>query len=235
MRKHTGFIIFFTLLILIFFWKLISMKGAFLGGDYAAQFYPWSRTYSAAIQDFRFPYWTRWFHSGFPLMAEGQVGGFYPLNMLFFFFLPFRIAYNYIVVFHFVLAGVFTYMFARKTGACQWGGALATLLFCFGSAYAGCFYNTVMVKTLVWVPLVLLLFEKYFENRKARYVIGAGVVLGIQLLAGFVQMAFYSALFYLVYFIYGLMTRKDMRIRDILILAAGLSAAGIIFYPQFVL
>ena len=235
MKKHIGFILFFTTLILIFFWKILSMKSAFLNGDYAVQFYPWSMAYSESIKAFQFPFWTRDFQSGFPLMAEGQVGGFYPLNMLFFFFLPFRVAYNYIVVFHFILAGIFTYMYTRKLGGCQWGGALAALLFCFGSAYAGCFYNTVTVKTLIWLPLVLLLFESYFDNKKPGYVIAAGFILGMQFLAGFAQLAVYSALFYVVYFTYGLAVRKDLKFKDIIVGCTGFFIAAVMFMPQFIL
>lgn len=235
MKKHTGFLIFFTFIILFYFWKIISMRSAFLGGDYAAQFYPWSLIYSGSIKGLLFPYWTRFFQSGFPLMAEGQVGGFYPLNLVFFFFLPFRIAYNYIVVFHFILAGIFTYIYTRKLGACQWGGALAALLFCFGSAYAGCFYNTVTVKTLIWVPFVLWLFEKYFDNKKPGYVFGAGFILGIQLLAGFTQVAIYSAVFYLIYFMHGLIVRKNFKARDIGIVGGAFALAAFLFLPQFIL
>ncbi|MBU0572064.1 MAG: YfhO family protein [Candidatus Omnitrophica bacterium] len=235
MRKHGGFIIFFTVVIFIFLWKLILMKGAFLGGDYLAQFYPWSMIYADSIKGFSFPFWTRFFQSGFPLMAEGQVGGFYPFNFIFFFLLPFRAAYNYIVVFHFILAGLFTYAYTRKLGSCQWGGAVSALLFCFGSAYAGCFYNTVTVKTLIWVPLVLLLFEKYFNNKKTGYILGAGLVLGIQLLAGFAQAAIYSALFYAVYFIYGLKLRGNLKLKDVIVLFAGFFLAALIFFPQFAL
>ena len=232
MKKHTGFIIFFTFLICLFFWKVLLLRGAFLGGDYGAQFYPWSSIYSESIKNLIFPYWTRFFHSGFPLMAEGQVGGFYPFNMMFFYLLPFRIAYNYIVVFHFVLAGLFTYFYTRKIGACQWGGALAALLFCFGSAYAGCFYNTVTVKTLIWVPLVLWFMEEYFERKRIGYIVGSGIVLGIQFLAGFAQLALYSAAFYAVYYFYGLWVRKELRMKDVLVISGALLISILMFYPQ---
>ena len=235
MKKHAGFIAFFAFVIVFYFWELICMKSAFLGGDYASQFYPWSQIYATSIKQFIFPFWTRFFHSGFPMIAEGQVGGFYPLNLLFFFALPFKIAYNYLVVCHFLLAGIFTYMYSRKLGACQWGGSIAALIFCFGSAYAGCFYNTVTVKTLIWVPFVLWLFENYFDTKRVRYILSAGVILGMQLVAGFAQVACYSAAFYLVYLIYGLYLRKDIKIKDLFSLAVAYLIAGVIFLPQFLL
>ncbi|MFH1664829.1 MAG: hypothetical protein ABIA77_01640 [Candidatus Omnitrophota bacterium] len=235
MKKHAGFILFFAAVIIVFFWKMMIMRAAFLYGDYADQVYPWSLIYAESVKNFQFPFWTRFFQSGFPLMAEGQVGGFYPLNLLFFFFLPFHIAYNYIVIAHFVLAGVFTYMLTRKLGACQWGGALAALLFCFGSAYAGCMINTSTVKTLIWFPFVLWLFEGYFQSRKLFLIITAGAVLGIQLLAGSTQIALYMAVFYFLYFTYGLFVRNNLRIKDILNILMALGIAAIIFLPQFIL
>ncbi|MFH1645722.1 MAG: hypothetical protein ABIB11_04800, partial [Candidatus Omnitrophota bacterium] len=139
------------------------MKEGFLGGDYIAQFYPWTKLYSESLKNFSLPFWSRYIHSGFPLMAEGQIGGFYPVNIIMYFFLPFKVAYNYSVILHFLIAGFFTYLYSRKLGADQWGGSLAALLFCFGSAYAGCFYNVVTLRTLCWFPVVLLLFEKALD------------------------------------------------------------------------
>jgi hypothetical protein len=211
------------------------MKAAFLGGDYLVQFYPWSKIYSEAIKNFTFPFWTRYIGSGFPLMAEGQIGGFYPLNIIMFFFLPFNIAYNYSVVLHFILAGIFTYIYTRKLGADSWGGSLSALLFCFGSSFAGCFYNIVTLKTLAWFPVVLFLFEKYFENKRFRYILTAGCILGIQLLAGFTQMAAYSALFYFLYFCSGLNARKEFKLDDLFKIIISFFVALIIFFPQLIL
>ena len=185
MKKHKGFIIFFISIMLLYLHELIFMKSSFLGGDYLSQFYPWSKFYAESIKNFQFPFWSNSFHSGFPLMAEGQVGGFYPLNIVTFFIFLFRFAYNLIIVGHFILGGIFCYLFSRKLGSNQQSGTLAVLLFCFGSAYAGCFYNVVTMKTLVWFPLVLLMIEYFFDTLKLRFLIIAGLVTGIQFPAGF--------------------------------------------------
>lgn len=202
LKDHGFFIVAFTFTIAVFLYPLISMKSSFLYGDNFVQFYPWFKCYSESIKHFSLPYWIREMGGGFPLMAEGQIGGYYPLNLAIFFALPFKAAYNYSIILHFILGGVFTYLYARKAGADKDGGYLASLLFCFGSAYAGCFYNIITLHTLVWFPLALLLFEIFFDNGQFRYIILAGLTLGMQFLAGFVQMAAYSAFFYLAYFLY---------------------------------
>lgn len=202
MKKHIGFILFFTAIVAIFLGKLFFLKYSFLSGDYAEQFYPWSKIYSSAIKNFAFPFWTRYFHCGFPLMAEGQIGGFYPLNIIMFFLLPLKVAYNYSIILHFALAGIFTYMLSRKLGASQLGGCLSSLTFCFGSAYAGCFYNIITLKTLTWFALVLLLIEFFTNSKKYYFIILAGLIAGMQFLAGFIQMAVYAFTFYIIYLLY---------------------------------
>ena len=235
MKKHKVFIIFFGISALVFLWKLIIMKGAFLGGDYSEQFYPWSIIYAESIKNFQFPFWTRYVQSGFPLMAEGQIGGFYPLHMIFYFFLPFRVAYNYLIILHFVMAGVFTYVYSGKMGACRWGSTLAAFIFCFGSAYAGCMINTATLKALAWFPLVLFLLERYFDEKRFFFIIVSGIVLGIQLLSGSAQVALYSVLMCLLYFTTGVIVRRDFRLSNLFCLIGLPAIAFMVFFPQFVL
>ncbi len=211
------------------------MKSAFLGGDYLVQHYPWSKIYAESIKNLSFPFWIRYFHGGFPLMAEGQIGGFYPLNIIMFFALPFNVAYNYSVVLHFILGGIFTYIYSRKLGTSQWGGALAALLFCFGSAYAGCFMNTAATRTVIWFPLVLFLYEKLFETRKIKYVVFAGFIIGLQLLGGYIQLGIYSVIFYFIYFIYGGINNKTLNFKSFIYFTLSMVIAALIFLPQFII
>ena len=234
-KDHLGFAIFFSIVIAVFLYPLITMRGGFIWGDSFVQFYPWSKCYAESIKSFSFPYWVKAMGSGFPLMAEGQIGGFYPLNILLLFVLPFKIAYNYSVVLHFIMGGIFTYLYSRKLGADQSGGSLAALLFCFGSAYAGCFYNIVSLRTLAWFPLVLLLIEHYFDKQRFIYLFFGGVILGLQFLAGFVQMAAYSAFFYLAYFLYKAATAKIAINKALACLAVFLTTPVVAALPQLIL
>ncbi|MBI4707935.1 MAG: YfhO family protein [Candidatus Omnitrophica bacterium] len=201
-RKDLGYIGLFVVIVIFVFWDVVILKSAFLKGDYAQQFFPWYKIYSDSIKSFHLPLWTNYVQCGFPLFAEGQIGSLYPFNLLFFFFLPFKAAYNYSFLFHFVLAGVFTYLFSRKLKAAPSGAFLAAILFCFGSVYAGCFVNTSSLKSLAYFPLVLLLFETYLEKRKIGFLFLIGVIVGLQFLCGAMQMTVYALFFYTVYFMY---------------------------------
>ena len=235
MKKNRWFFIFFGLILLIFFKDLFFMKSAFLSGDSFCQFYPWSKIYSESIKHFTFPYWVKSMGNGFPLMAEGQVGGFYPLNILLFFSLPLKVAYNYSVLLHFIMGGIFMYAYTRKLGADEAGGFLSAVLFCFGSAYAGCFYNIVTLRTLAWFPLVLLLIERYFDRARLRNIVLVGIISGFQLLAGFIQMAVYSVLFYLLYFIYKAAEKKIGIRKSLVSISVFLVTSIVIALPQLIL
>jgi hypothetical protein len=232
---HKIFIIFFGAAFLLFLRDLISMHSGFISGDYSVQFYPWSMLYAESIKNLSFPYWTRYVQSGFPLMAEGQVGGFYPLHIMFYFLLPFRVAYNYVVVVHFIIAGVFTYLYSFKVGTCRGGGTLAAIVFCFGSAYAGCLINTATLKTMAWFPLILLLIEYYFDRKRPFFIIGTGVILGIQLLAGASQVALYAVTMAIIYYGTGLIVRKMLNIKSFLLGVTMPLLALLVFLPQLLL
>jgi hypothetical protein len=234
-NKHVNFFTVFAAALAVFLWDIIFLKGYFIGGDNFVQFYPWFKTYASAIKNFQFPFWTRFMQSGFPLMAEGQIGGYYLPNILFFLTLPFKFAYNYSVVFHFILAGVSIYFLARKLGASWMGGTLSALVFCFGSSYAGCFYNVITLRTLSWTPLVFLLIEHYFDRDKPAFLFLAGLVFGFQLLAGFVQVAVYSGVFYFLYFVYKIKLQHTRASRHMGRFFVFCAIAGLVFLPQLVL
>lgn len=224
-----------VLIILFFLFPVLSMEKAFLYGDNFAQFFPWFKTYAESIKNFHFPYWVRGIQCGFPLMAEGQIGGFYPLNILFFFILPFKAAYNYSIIFHFLLGGVSIFFLSKKLGSSLLGSLLAGVIFCFGSAYAGCFYNIITLRTLSWVPAVFLLLECYFEKNRIFYAAAAGIIMGLQFLAGFVQLAIYSWIFYLLYFIYKATFSKGYIKNNIFGFLLFSVVGAVIFLPQLFL
>ena len=231
-KENIYFILLFTAGVLAVFFDITFLKKAFLKGDYLQQLFPWSTIYSASIKDLHLPLWIRSVQCGFPLFAEGQIGQLYPGNLLLFFTLPFRAAYNYSFLLHFIACGIFTFLFARKKGVDLWGGVLAAILICFGSAYAGCFVHLATLRTLSWFPLILLLLEEYLEKKKAGYLLFAALVGGMQLLAGSMQMALYAIFFYCFYFAYRSLEERRpilLFLRDIAVLAV---APFVIATPQ---
>jgi len=234
-KQHKNFILAFSFTLLFFLGPVFFMQKSFFGGDSFVQFLPWLKSYSLSLKNLHFPYWIRQIGSGFPLMAEGQIGGYYPLNILMFFALPFRAAYSYSALIHFLIAGLFTYIYLRQLGSSQLGGYIGALIFCFGSSYAGCFYNIVTLRTLAWFPAVLYFLELYLKRDKIRYIIYASIIFGCQFLAGFVQMAAYSSIFYIGYYLYKSKLKRKPITKNIYVLFTFLGIAFLISLPQLIL
>lgn len=224
-----------VLVILAFLFPLVTLNKSFVGGDNFVQFYPWYKAYSASLASGTLPFWVSGMQSGFPLMAEGQVGGYYPLNLAIFYLLPFNIAYNYSIIMHFILGGIFIFMYMRQLNIKPEGSLFGSILFCFGGSYAGCFYNIVTLKTFIWFPLVLFLIERYFQRRQNTYLFLSAVFFGIQLLAGFAQVAVYSGFFYLVYYIVRAIEKKEKYTKLFLNIFIFLALSFLVFLPQFFL
>ena len=228
------FLAMFSLLACLVFGDAFLLKSTFMTGDYFQQFYPWTQFYAESIKDFNLPLWTSQVQSGFPLFAEGQTGMLYPLNLVLFFLLPFKMAFNASFFIHFILAGFFMYLYSRKTGAGSYGAFLAAIILCFGSVYGGGFINLSTLKSLCFFPLILFLFEKYLgsHENKIKYFMFIGVLWGIQLLAGSFQMTFYNICFCMLYFFYRNFAEKEKSFRLIKYIAMACCIALFISIPQ---
>ena len=199
--KENPFVITFVFVISLFLWKFIILKESFLLGDYSVQHIPWSRFLADSLDTLSLPLWTPYMHSGFPILAEGQIGALYPPNLIMYFFLPYKIAYTYNILLHFVLAGIFMYIYVREVGMSKTAATITVIAFLFGSAYGGCFYSIMSLKVLVWFPLLLFLTEKLFKKEEMLYGILIGIVISVQILAGYLQFALYSIMFSTLYFV----------------------------------
>ena len=186
-----------------FHFDLFTLKSAFLSGDHRDQQYPWAKFFQQEIRAGRLPWWTSQIHCGFPLLAEGQIGAFYPLNFLFFYFLPIKVAYNYIVLFQYLLGALLFYIYGRRSGLLEWPALFATLIYLFGSTQGGYFYyNYISQKVVIWLPLTLILIDRLREKRKFRDAFFLGVVFAVQIFAGYLQVAVYSLIYSSLYFLF---------------------------------
>lgn len=138
--------------------------------------------------------WTSLLFCGFPLFAEPHMALFYPLNWLFFKIIPIELAFSYLIVFEFFLAGLFTYLFARLIGLKELPSlisALAFSLFGFLPSYLG---NSTVIHSSIWLPSVFYFLELTLRKKRFTFSLLAGLSLSLQILAGFPQMAFITFL-----------------------------------------
>jgi len=232
-KKHAAWLVGFGALFVIFLHPLFTLEKGFTLGDYDQQFYPWTKYFADELRAGRWAFWTPLIQCGFPLFAEGQTAMLYLPNLLLFAPpLPFNIAYNAMFLAHFILGGIFSYAFARKRGLSSTASAVFSIAFTFGSAYAGCFYNIVTMRTLVWLPALLWLIERGLGALRISWVWWVyALVLSQALLGGFLQTSFYGLGFAALYFILRFRVRGGT-IRDFWCFVLANALALIIASPQ---
>ena len=196
LKRHRYFILFYGALFISFLWPLLALKSSFLLGDYWVQFYPWSHHLATVLKNGQLPYWTNLMACGFPLVAEGQVGAYYPIHLILYRILPFFAAYTWNIPLHMGIGGLGFYWYARRIGLKNEGSVLSAVIFSFSSAYGGCFYTTGTLRVLSWLPWGLWLLEglRSADKKEAKVflVLSLGVLASFMWTAGFPQLAFYA-------------------------------------------
>ncbi|MBI4970707.1 MAG: hypothetical protein HZC17_02585 [Candidatus Omnitrophica bacterium] len=202
LRGDLGFVLLLCGVIFVYLFDLFTLRYGFLSGDHLAQHYPWASFLWDEIHHLRLPWWCPFNQCGFPLLAEGQVGAFYPPNLIFLGLLPFDIAYNYEVLFHYLVAGVGFYFYVRRIGLRSVAALLGAVIFLFGSAQGGFSYNITSQRVLAWFPICLLLIDCMLENPRPVYCGLLALVLALQAVAGYQQFSIYFYGFACFYFIF---------------------------------
>jgi len=133
--------------------------------------------------------------TGFPLLAEGQVGALYPPNGLLLWLLPIDRAVNLSIVLHFFLGGLFSIIYARSLGLDGLPAILVGLVFSLCGFLVVHAKHMNMVASAAWLPLFLALIERQLRGqRPRRAAAGVALVTAAMLLAGHPQIAYCSLL-----------------------------------------
>jgi hypothetical protein len=207
---------FLALLTILFFWP-VFFAGYWLphgGGDLVSFLWPQYSFAGEAVRSGSIPLWGPYLYSGAPFLADNQAGVLYPINLLAFLIFP-KLSYQVmegLTIFHIWLAGAAMYVALRvwptlaptlsltvsrpaaaRTRAERGSiGRLPALLgaiaFMFNDVLVVHIGNLNLIAVAAWLPLILALYARGLSERRAKWIIGSGVVFAIALLAGHAQM-----------------------------------------------
>ena len=187
---------------MVFFFEATFGGGAFFVQDVMVQNYPFREFCARALKAGQLPLWNPDINFGFPLLAEGQAGFFYPFNLLAAYFLPTYAALSYNIVFHLWLAAVGTYLYLRTLECGRPAALLAALTFGLGGYIVTRGMSPNFVGASAWLPFLFLAIELSLQRRRWRPLLIAAVVAGLQFLVGHPQAAVYSLGAALLYGLY---------------------------------
>ena len=153
------------------------------------------------IEGFPSLLWNQYVESGYPFLPDIQNGVCYPFRFLFF-LLPPVAAYNGLLLLHFSMAGLFTYLYLRSLGCSRIASILAGTVAMFAPTTNLRIVHPTVIFTLVWVPLVLCFLEKSVATKNKKFLVLAAFAFTLQLYACFFQVVLYSGILYVIYLYY---------------------------------
>lgn len=159
--------------------------------DPVRQQIPWRKLVIDDLKKGTLPSWNPYNFSGTPLLSNIQAGTFYPLN-LFFFFLPFDIAWTALIMIQPILAALFLYLYLRRRNVSSTVAVFGGIIWAFcGFSIAWLTWGTI-VQTALWLPLMLLAID---TSSIVLFVVASACTL----FAGHTQVALYSFAFAALY------------------------------------
>ncbi len=200
------------------------------------QFYPSRKFLAESIHAGTVPWHNPYSFSGTPFVADGQSAVFYPINWLYA-ILPLASAFGIVAALHTFLAGLFFTLFARHKGM-AWESSLAgaTVWMLCGTMAAWQMWQVVDA-ALCWIPLGLFFADRIVNESstksKSLDIAGLAIALGMMLLAGHLQFAFYGLTIIALYAIVCAWARRRFStlLPALLSLIAALAIASIQILP----
>ncbi len=184
--------------LLVAFFELVTLQRALYFFDISEQIGPLRYAFSQALGEGRLPLWSDGMFSGFPIFAEGQGGPLYPLNLIFYPFLPFWQALNLTYTLLELVAALSAYALFRQH-ASRGAAAVGALVYALSGALLTHHFHIPILSAMALAPAALALLELLLRRPSpARFAALAGVWAVVHF-AGHSQSATLLALASLVY------------------------------------
>ena len=167
--------------------------------DLVLENYVWKQFIRESLADRQIPLWNPYLFSGLPFLAAGQHSALYPLSVIFY-ALPLTKAYGWFTAMQLALAGLSMYAYGRVLRLNRFGSLLAGITYMFSTFFVVSVVFTMVIAAAAWLPLLLAVIETIIRKQEQKgpvsyspipYVIVGAVVLGVQALAGHVEITYY--------------------------------------------
>jgi len=172
-------------------WEVLTLAGVPVARDMQMFFVPQKHLLWEALHDGRIPLWTQFIGTGSPFLANVQSGVFYPPHWLFA-VLPFYAAFNFLVVLHFMLGGIFACLLCRKLGMGRTAAYIAALTWMLGGYFASLLNLVNALQGATWAPALAWALLRALEDSSHRSLAVLTLVAACALLAGEPQSFLFS-------------------------------------------
>jgi hypothetical protein len=209
----------------LFFFPVLFEGSTFFFRDIHHFAYP-MKLYIARIWAMgEWPYWYPYLFQGTPFMSLMHPGVFYPPSALFL-LQDFLFAFHTYFLFHHLVLMVSVYALCR-----YWERSIPAALCASLTALLGGYFLSLaslynQFQSAIWLPLILLLWQKFMLEGGLKYFCGAVVFLAFQVLGGGPEHAIFSVLLIYAHSLY-LVKDRGFKQKTLAVLALGLSALAL--------
>ncbi len=171
-----------------------------LVSDLILENYVWKKFVRESISARQLPLWNPYILSGQPFLANGQHSAMYPFSLIFY-VLPLTKAYGWFTVSQLWLAGLFMYIFCRTLRISRLGALVAGIAYSLSAFFIVRVVFTMVLAGAVWLPLILAMIETVVRKQEEKgqtsyspvpYIVAGAIALGLQTLAGHVEITYYT-------------------------------------------
>ncbi|MBN1389684.1 MAG: YfhO family protein [Candidatus Thermoplasmatota archaeon] len=211
------FILLIFITVTIFFWRILLEPDHMIyspHSDTIDQFYPWRLVADRSMRDGELPFWNPFNFGGEPLLANMQLGFFYPINLVLFMVFPVHSAFGLSFMLHLFIAGLSVYLVARRVGLDRNASFISSMVFIFSGYFMGHVYSGHygQVCSASWIPMIYLTFDHALKRNSLKWGVITGLLVGNQFLAGHIQIVLFSAIMLIISYIYHIRWhRRSMR------------------------
>ena len=192
-----GLALFFSSI--LFFYDLLGGRYILFERDLGPYFIPPRFFWVESIKNGEFPLWNPYQFSGHPFFANPQHAILYPLNTLFF-LLPFDVAFNTVIILHFFLGGLFTYLLLKDLKVSSTGSLISGLIFMLSGYLLSVHSLLAILLSVIWTPLIMMFFRRAITNPGLKNEILTAVFITLSFLGGGIEIV-YGNFFVLVFMI----------------------------------
>ena len=175
------------------------------------------------------PYWYPYLYQGMPFLSLMHPGVFYPPSVLFL-LKDFLFAFHAYFLFHHLVLMGSVYALCR-----YWGRSIPAALCASLTALLGGYFLSLasvynQFQSAIWLPLILLMWQKFMVNGGLKYFCSAVVFLAFQILGGGPENAIFSVLLIYAHSLY--LAKEEERLqgfrkKTLAMLALGVAALAL--------
>jgi Bacterial membrane protein YfhO len=215
----------FALAVLIYYFTPLFVSDASIQWDAVDVHYTSQKYFADSLRAGELPFWTPYVFSGFPFLADPQVGAWYPLNWPFFVLGITPRSIEWETALHCFLALSGAFLLARDLLGSVLPAVFAAVFFAFAGFFAGHTSHTGIFQAASLAPWLLWSGRRAFSNRG--WLPAVTITSGCLVLTGHFQTALYS-FFALVCLLAVECAGKRRTAAAGLVLASSLAGAGLL-------